>query len=170
MSKAFTKEDDSGELRLDDLPQSPHPNLVTPSGLAALEARLQARRADLAALQDADEGVATKLEVATAERDIRFLEERVNRAIVVDPEDQRPDIVGFGAEIEVLDQDDVRHTFRIVGEDAADPARGLITRFSPLGVALLGAELGSTVEWKRPRGTAELEILTIGYETAARGR
>lgn len=38
MSKAFTKEDDGTEnVRLDDLPQSPHPNLVTSSGLAALK-------------------------------------------------------------------------------------------------------------------------------------
>lgn len=37
MSKAFTKEDDNGAETLPDLPQSPHPNYVTPEGLAALQ-------------------------------------------------------------------------------------------------------------------------------------
>lgn len=164
MSKAFTKEDDGGgDLRLDDLPQSPHPNHVTPSGLAALNRRLGARRSDLLKLHGAAQDVATKLAVATAERDIRYLEERVSRAILVEPKGQPPGIVAFGAEVDVVDQDDTHRTFRIVGEDEADPARGLITRFSPLGVALIGAELGGVVEWKKPHGTDELEILAIRY-------
>ncbi len=41
MSKAFTKEDDESAETLADLPQSPHPNYVTPEGLAALQDRLQ---------------------------------------------------------------------------------------------------------------------------------
>lgn len=53
MSKAFTKEDDGTEkIRLDDLPQSTHPNLITPSGLADLNAPLAAARLGLAELRD----------------------------------------------------------------------------------------------------------------------
>ncbi len=165
MSKAFTKEDDgSGELRLEDLPQSPRPNFVTPSGLAALDERLEARRSDLSRLRAAGEDATTRLAVATAARHIRFLEGRVDRAILVDPSGQVPEVVAFGAEVGVLDQHGTRHAFRIVGEDEADPARGMVTRFSPLGAALMGAKLGSTVEWTKPNGTVELEILTIRYE------
>ncbi|WP_417600363.1 GreA/GreB family elongation factor [Pararhodobacter oceanensis] len=164
MSKAFTKEDDDTEsIRLDDLPQSPHPNLVTPQGLADLQARLEARRADLAGLLAAPEDFDSKMAVAVAERDIRFLEARVGRAIVVDPKGQAPDVVAFGAEVDVLTEDDRRITFAIVGEDSADPARGKISVYSPIARALIGETLGSTVEWRKPSGNEDLEIEAIRF-------
>ena len=164
MSKAFTKEDDDdGDVRLEDLPQSPHANFVTPSGLAALNSRLDARRIELATLQETAEDLLTKLAVATARRDIRFLEGRLDRAILVDSTGRIPGVVAFGAEVDVLDDADNRSTFRIVGEDEAAPAKGLITRFSPLGIVLIGARLGSIVEWKKPQKTVELEIVALRY-------
>ncbi|AML53086.1 GreA/GreB family elongation factor [Falsihalocynthiibacter arcticus] len=164
MSKAFTKEEDGDEsIRLDDLPQSPHPNLVTPSGLATLNARLSERRRDLAKLKETPDAFDTKQAVAVTERDIRFLEGRISRAIVPDPKNHQTDIVAFGAEVDVMTEDDTRRTFRIVGEDEADPVQGLIAPYSPLGVALLGAELGSIVEWRKPASTVDLEILAIRF-------
>lgn len=163
MSKAFTKEDDgSPNDWLEDRPQSPHPNYVTPVGLAALNDRLSARRAELAELLKNGDGIEGRRPIAIAQRDIRFLEERVRRAIVVDPSDQPQGVVAFGAEVEVT-HDDSRHTYRIVGEDEADPARGLIAPFSPLSVALLGAKVGDTVEWRRPIGAVNLEITAIRF-------
>lgn len=103
------------------------------------------------------------LAIATAERDIRFLEGRINRAILVDRQGQPTDTVAFGAQVVVVTEDDSRRTFRIVGEDEADPGQGLITLYSPLGVALIGAKLGSTVEWKRPQNTVDLEIVAVRY-------
>jgi hypothetical protein len=47
MSKAFTKEDDDSAEILPNLPQSPHPNYVTPEGLAALQDRLHKICAEL---------------------------------------------------------------------------------------------------------------------------
>ncbi|MEH6834847.1 MULTISPECIES: GreA/GreB family elongation factor [Falsihalocynthiibacter] len=165
MSKAFTKEDDGTEnVRLDDLPQSPHPNLVTLSGLDALNSRLSARQSDLAKLRGETDDFDSKLAIAVAQRDIRFLEGRVSRAILVDPERHAPDIVAFGAEIEVITEDDNRQTFRIVGEDEADPTHGLIAPYSPLGVALMGARLGDTVEWQKPAGIVDLEIVGIRFD------
>ncbi len=165
MSKAFTKEDDGTEnIRLDDLPQSPHPNLVTPSGLADLRARLAARRLDLAELRKKPDEMDRKHAVAVAERDIRFLEARVSRAILVDPTSHPSGRVAFGAEVDVLDEAGSAQTFRIVGEDEADPARGLISPYSPLGVALLGAERGSAVEWRKPNGVVDLEVVAIRFE------
>jgi transcription elongation GreA/GreB family factor len=72
-------------------------------------------------------------------------------------------LTAFGAEIEVLTEGNTRQTFRIVGEDEADPTHGLIASFSPLGVALMGAELGSTVEWEKPTGIVDLEIVAIRF-------
>jgi len=164
MSKAFTKEDDGTEtIRLDDLPQSPHPNLVTPSGLTDLNARLAARQLELADLRAAPDELNSKMAVATAERDIRFLKGRVSRAIVVDPRNHPVGIVAFGAEVDVLDEDDQQRTYRIVGEDEADPARGLIAPYSPLAVALMGAELGNVVEWQKPSGIVDLEVVAIRF-------
>ncbi len=165
MSKAFTKEDDGTQnIRLDDLPQSAHPNLVTPAGLATLQTRLSAQKSELTALRSQPEQIDSKQAIAVCERDIRFLEGRVSRAIVVDPNTHPADIVAFGAEVDVLTEDDTQQTFRIVGEDEADPAHGLIAPYSPLGTALLGADLGSTVEWQKPTGNVTLEIIAIRFQ------
>ncbi len=164
MSKAFTKEDE-GSLaeRLADLPLSEHPNYVTREGLSQLNARLQVRRADLAELKDADDDMNGRYAIAVAERDIRFLEARVGRAILVELDTQDPGVVAFGAEVDVKDEEDEPHTYRIVGEDQADPKRGLIAPFSPLAVALRDARVGDAVEWRRPTGTLTLEVAAIRY-------
>ena len=165
MSKAFTKEDDGDTaVQLDDLPQSQHPNLVTPSGLADLNNRLEARRAELEALRAKTEDVNVKQAIAVAERDIRYLVGRVGRADLVDLTNRSPDIVSFGAEVDVVGENDVTQTLRIVGEDEADPAKGLISPYSPLGKALLGAEIGSVVDWPKPTGVVELEVAAIRFE------
>ena len=117
MSRAFTREDDGTKPEaLPDLPQSPHPNYVSPAGLAALQARLAEARAALAALQPRSDETEARLPIAMAERDIRYLEERLRRAIPVDPAARPPGIVAFGAEVEVEDGEGARRIWRIVGE------------------------------------------------------
>lgn len=164
MSKAFTREDDGvGDVRLDDLPQSPNPNLVTPSGLAALKNKLNARKTDLLELRAEREGFDNRHAIALAQRDIRFLQGRIDRAILIRPEEQPPTVVAFGAEVEVIDEDATCHTYRIVGEDEADPAHGLIAPYSPLAIALIGSEVGDKVEWRKPASTVELVVKAIRY-------
>ncbi|MDT8345688.1 MAG: GreA/GreB family elongation factor [Thermohalobaculum sp.] len=164
MSRAFTREDDgSAPEALPDLPQSAHPNYVTPDGLAALQARLAQTRAALSALRAGGDDLAARMPIAVAERDLRFLEERLRRAIPVDPGAQAPGVVAFGAEVEVEDEEGVRRIFRIVGEDEADPARGRITAFSPLGRALIGLRVGDVAVWERPAGRVELEVTAIRF-------
>ena len=138
--------------------------MVTPSGLADLNARLAARRLELVNLREKPDEIDRRLAVAVIERDIRFLEGRISRAILVDPESHPIDIVAFGATVDVLTEDDEQLTYKIVGEDEADPARGLIAPYSPLGVALLGGELGSSVEWHKPSGSVDLEIVAIRFQ------
>ena len=162
MNKAFTKEDEGPQAdRLDDLPQSPHPNYVTPAGLADLQRRLCDRHDDLTGLRGDD--LDNKLPRAMAERDIRFLEERLNRAVLVDPATQPAGIVAFGACVTVADEDDVQTDWHIVGQDEADPAAHRIAPFSPLARALLGAKVGDLVDWTKPGGTVELEVIAIRY-------
>jgi transcription elongation GreA/GreB family factor len=164
VSRAFTKEDDgSGAEVLPDLPQSSRPNYVTLEGLVALQLRLREARAALAALRSKSDELETRMPTAVAERDTRFLEERIRRAIPVDPRDQPPGIVAFGAEVEVIDEDGKLRTYRIVGEDEADAAHGAITPFSPLGRALIGTAVGDVAVWERPVGAVELEIVTVRF-------
>lgn len=165
MSHAFIKEPDGDQVADDqpELPHSRHTNYVTPAGLAALRESLaerEARRRDFAAHDDA---LANKPRIAQAEREMRYFNERIRRAVVVDPVAQPAGEVAFGAAVTVEDEDGERRVFVIVGEDEADPNAGKVSWVSPLAAALLGARVGDLVTWKRPAGEVELEILTIDY-------
>jgi transcription elongation factor GreB len=165
MSRAFVREPDGDEVQ-DDLPprpQSEHPNYVTPGGLAALQAmrdRLQAEKKGLEAHID---NMETKQALPHVQRDLRWVLERIERAVLIDLSTQPRDKVAFGAEVEVVDETDKRSTYRIVGEDEADAANGLVSWVSPLARALDGAAVGDAVIWKRPAGEMELEVAAIRY-------
>lgn len=165
MSRAFVKENDGDETgELPELPLSAHPNYITPRGLTALRERLDALRRRLAAIDPAGEGAA--LEIGHAEREQRWLQARVMAAIpVAVPADAGR--VGFGASVELLDQDGTTHRYRIVGEDEADPDEGLVSWVSPLARALDGARVGDSRGWKRPAGDLDVEVIAIDYGTGS---
>lgn len=146
MSRAFVKEDALEAPSLPDLPISPHPNWVTPGGLAQLQERLAARQADLAALRARPDRLNRQPEAA-AERDIRYLEARLATAILIEPP-IHPEEVAFGTTVAVEDDEGRRQTYRFVGEDEADPGRGLITAQAPLARALFGLRVGEEAEWR----------------------
>ena len=162
MSRAFVKEDGPDNTPLPDLPVSPHPNYVTPRGLAALQVRLAETQAALARLRARAERL-DRMPEAAAERDIRYLEARLRSALPVDPARQPQDEVAFGARVTVTDDSGQVHVFEITGEDEADATKGRIAPQSPLARALLGAAVGDTVLWPRPSGKLELEITAIRY-------
>ena len=160
MSRAFVKEGDGALDPLPDLPLSPHPNYVTPRGLALLQKRLQSRQADLAALKTRPDRL-DKLPEAAAERDIRYLEARLRSAIVIDPANQPVTEAAFGLCITVRDDKGREVTYEITGEDEADATLHRIASTSPLTRALLGARVGDEVTWPRPNGAVTLQILRI---------
>ena len=162
MSRAFVKEDGPDNEPLPDLPISPHPNYVTPRGLAALRDRLAATQAELARLKARGDRL-DKLPEKAAERDIRYLEARLRSAIPVDPADQPRDEVAFGARVTVADEDGRETVYEIVGEDEADAGTQRIAPQAPLARALLGARVGDVVEWRRPAGRLDLEVIAIAY-------
>ncbi|MDH3264498.1 MAG: GreA/GreB family elongation factor [Paracoccaceae bacterium] len=162
MSRAFVREDRPDTEPLPDLPISPHPNYVTPRGLAALRARLAEAQDALAGLR-AREDRLDRLPEKAAERDIRYLEARLASAIPVDPATQPRHEVAFAARVTVADTEGREASYEIVGEDEADAARGLVAPQAPLARALIGARVGEMVEWHKPSGTEELEILAIAY-------
>ncbi len=153
--------DDAGRPEaVAERPQSPHPNYVTPAGLRQLEALA----ADLTARRDRllEAGkLADPQELATVQRDLRWVGGRLQRAIRVDPQVQPTDRVRFGMTVEVQDGSGRVETYSIVGEDEADAAQGKISWVSPLAEALLHAEPGDEVVWRRPAGSKRLEVLAV---------
>ncbi|MHB1216736.1 MAG: GreA/GreB family elongation factor [Alphaproteobacteria bacterium] len=170
MSRAFVKESETDAI-VDDLPerqQSPHPNYVTPQGLAQLErerAVLLEKRRQL--LQGSDEDIAQAETLRHVERDIRYLDGRIERAIYIDPANQPHGEVAFGATVTVIDEDGQRHSFQIVGEDEANASAGKVSWVSPLARALVGARTGGMVTWERPAGDKMLRVQSIRYGTSA---
>ena len=158
MAVAFTREEDyeSQAADLPDRPVSPHPNLVTASGLAAIEAALGEARAAYAAAQAAG-GVSTdRTAMARATRDLRYWSARRGSAQLTEPALQ-PDMVQFGRSVEIEREDGRRQTFRIVGEDEADPALGSVSSVSPLARALLGKAVGDVAVLNG----AEVEVAAV---------
>lgn len=159
MSVAFTKEESAetaAETILPDRVISPHPNLVTQSGLAALERELAAARAAYEAANAIEDVNERRRQTAGPARDIRYFAERLRTA------DVRPDpvstaTIAFGSTVR-FERDDGRvQTYRIVGEDEADPKAGTVSHVSPVARALVGKAVGDVVSV----GGQELEILAI---------
>jgi len=153
MSRAFVKEQDDEFVEdLPDRPISTHPNDVTEQGLVQIEAALAAAQSALADAQTAEDRSAA----ARARRDLRYWTARQASARVVPPPTDTAE-VRFGASVTIVRDDGREQTFRIVGEDEADPARGTISHVSPLARALFGKAVGAVVSV----GKGEAEIKAI---------
>ena len=154
MSRAFVKETEGGEAfeDLPDRPISPHPNFVTPEGLALIEAELARLHQEHAAAQAAEDKVA----LAKTSRELRYWTARRADAQVVHPPQDLSE-VHFGTTVTIQRDDGRRQTFRIVGEDEADPSQGTLSYVSPLAQALTGKSVGDVVE----AGGSEAEVVAI---------
>lgn len=159
MSVAFVKEESAeaaSETILPARPISDRINLVTEAGLRLLQDELaRARQAFEAAdaLEDVNE---RRRQSALPVRDIRYYAERV-RTAQVSPPPTSNDVIAFGHTVTFERDDGRKQTFKIVGEDEADPSHGSISHGSPVALALLGKRAGDVVQL----GKDELEILSI---------
>jgi transcription elongation GreA/GreB family factor len=159
LSVAFTKEESAetaSETLLPDRPISPHPNLVTESGLIMLERQLQEARAAYEAAQTAEDLNERRRLSAIPIRDVRYFSERLRTAQVV-PNPSSTDVVAFGSTVTFSRGDGRVQTFRIVGEDEADPKAGSISFASPVAKSLTGKAVGDSAG----SGESELEIIAI---------
>lgn len=159
MSVAFVKEESAetaAETQLPDRPVSPHPNLVTEAGLKALEQQVAAARTafdEANAIEDINE---RRRLAAPHMRDLRYFSERLHTAQLVPPP-ENSDLVAFGSTVTFSREDGRVQTYRIVGEDEAEPKTGSISYVSPVARALLGKAIGDLVNL----GDEELEITAI---------
>jgi transcription elongation GreA/GreB family factor len=131
---------------------SPYPNDVTTEGMKKLTLMLEAaREAHAAALQAQDRSA-----LAVASRDLRYwAARRASARVIPNPVDTTE--VQFGSTVSIRRSDGREQTFRIVGEDEADPGSGTISHASPLARALIGKSVGDVATL----GTSEVEIRAI---------
>jgi transcription elongation factor GreB len=158
MSKAFTGESDFEE---EEIPPPPLPpgtrNYMTPDG----EKRLRAERDKL--IQEkattTGGGFEDQRRPKSIDRRLEFLNQRLNAAQVIDPAQQIPDKVRFGAHVTLTMDQSEAQTWRIVGLDEVDLDKGWISWMSPLASALLEKKVGDTAFLNNRR----LTILKIDY-------
>jgi transcription elongation factor GreA len=97
------------------------------------------------------------------EAQIYEIEDRLSRAVVIDPKTLSGDKVVFGATVNLIDDDDKAVTYQIVGQTEADARSGRISYSSPLGRALIGRKVGDDVEVMTPSGEKYYSIQTLQF-------
>jgi transcription elongation factor GreB len=164
MSKAFTKEDGGTEEPLVPVRRSAsgEKRYITPEGYRALQE-------EWVALQGPDTGAEglTELEAGTRkkerERRAQQLAATLEEVRVVEPDAAQEGRVFFGAWVTLEDEEGEEVTYRVVGPDEADVKAGRLSVESPLARALLGKEVGESVQVERPRGATEYTVSKVRY-------
>ena len=98
------------------------------------------------------------------EATIADLEDKLSRAMIIDPTTLSGDKVVFGATVTLLDEDDKKVKYQLVGQEEADARVGRISYNSPLGRALIGRQKGEEVEVTTPSGDKYYEIAKIEFK------
>jgi transcription elongation GreA/GreB family factor len=158
MSRAFVNEDKAVE-DLPDKPVSTHPNYVTDRGLALIDSALENARRERAEAQAHGD----RPGLAEAGRELRYWSARRASARLIELK-PTADTVQFGSTVTILREDGREQTFKIVGEDEANPSEGTISYVSPLAVSLLGRKKRDVVR----AGRDDAEIVAIRLRSMLR--
>ena len=151
MSVAFRREGDEEHLEPKfEIPIPLGPNLVTARGLALIRQRVAEIEARLAALVD-------EAEIKAAKRDLRYWQTREVTAELAPAPSGVTAAIGTQVSFRLRGK---TRSLSIVGDDEADPAKGLVSFSAPLSRALMGAEAGDVLEF----GGADdaIEVLGVG--------
>ena len=146
MSRAFVKEDvdppeRSGRKRsASGLPPGAT-NYITARGAKHLREELQK-------LREAN---------ANSER-VAELEQILATIHVVDPPDPASNSVGFGATVTVKDRKGLTETYTVVGVDELDLEPDAVSWISPIGKALLAADMGNWITLEDGRAAKIVKI------------
>lgn len=168
MSKAFLRESDFPEVP--DLPQpvSPLPpgakNYLTAGGAGQLRAEMARLTEQRPALAAKPEDVDAKYALQRLDQRLRYLQQSLHSAEIVNPPPPPHEQVRFGSTVTVKDSRGQSSCYRIVGVDETDLDRNWVSWLSPIARALMNARLGQKVPFKFPSGKTELEISEITYE------
>ena len=97
------------------------------------------------------------------DRRLRFLNTRINIAIVIDPKEAKSKKVQFGAKVTLIDSQGEKKVYFIVGVDEINSKKGLISWRSPIAKGLMGKEVYDEVQIQTPNGICEFEIESVEY-------
>ena len=97
------------------------------------------------------------------EASILDMEDQLSRALVIDPTTLSGDKVVFGATVTLIDENDKKVRYQLVGQIEADATAGRISFNSPLGRALIGRQKGDEVEFTTPSGDRYYKIAKIEF-------
>lgn len=106
---------------------------------------------------------AAKERQGQVEASIADLEDKLARAVVIDPTTLSGDKVVFGATVHLLDENDKPVSYQIVGETEADAKSGRISYSSPLGRALIGRKVDDEVEVSTPSGDRYFVVARVEF-------
>ncbi len=106
---------------------------------------------------------AAKERQGQVEAQMAEIEDRLSRALVIDPSTLSGDKVVFGATVSLIDEDEKKIRYQLVGQQEADAKVGRISYNSPLGRALIGRTVGDEVEFSAPSGDKYYEIQKIEF-------
>ncbi|MFG1494970.1 transcription elongation factor GreB [Halobacteriovorax sp. ZH4_bin.1] len=152
-------------------------NYITPRGYAKLEEELnflmKTERPEVtatvkwaASLGDRSENADYqygKKRLREIDRRIRFLNTRINAALIVDPLSISSDKIQFGATVVLEDEDGNEKKYSIVGVDEVDTTKGFVSWKSPIARAMIGKEEGDEVIVQAPGDDFEYTIVEINY-------
>lgn len=99
------------------------------------------------------------------------LQELLDFSDLVDPREMAPDVVTMNSRVLLADADSgQRQELTLCYPEQAQPADGRVSVLSPIGASLLGARVGSTVQWSPPAGAARrAQVLGLAYQPEAAG-
>ena len=157
-------------------------NYITPEGHATLEAEFQqllkVERPEVvrvvawaASNGDRSENgdyIYGKKRLRQIDSRLRFLMQRMDLAVIVDPQTQQGlEKIFFGAWVTLYSLErKTEHVYRIVGQDEIEPSKGYISWISPLARALLGKQPGDIVKVQTPGGEEAYEIIEVSYTSS----
>ncbi|WP_256645364.1 nucleoside diphosphate kinase regulator [Thermomonas paludicola] len=102
------------------------------------------------------------------------LRQELARAELVEPQDVPADVITMNstAKVRVISEDQGEHEYELtlVYPRDADGSGEKVSILAPVGSALLGLRVGSSIDWPMPGGrSARLHVLAIHYQPEAAG-
>lgn len=122
---------------------------------------------EAAALGDRSENaeyIYGKKRLREIDRRVRFLMKRLDDLNIVYPEKQQEGRVFFGAWVTLINEDENKLTYRLVGPDEWDVKKGEISIDAPMARALLGKRVDDEVMVITPEGEKYFDVVAISYQ------
>lgn len=165
MSRAFVKEDDQEEPPFIP-PRAPLQagaiNYVTRTGLKLLHQEKELLESDKEKAYQLEDEYTRRREIATIQGKLKLLEERINSARLLNPQNLPSNEIRFGAKIRIK-IDGKLQEFQLVGVDEANVKEGKIAFSAPISIAITGSKVGDKKEFRLGKEVKKIEILSINY-------